>query len=66
MATRGMTSGEEMPWQERSTAEGRGIYVMDKFHLSIRLVPPYDEERLAAAREYDKQHEFKVCVQEST
>ena len=35
-------------------------YVMDKSRLSIRLVPPYSEERLAAAREYAKQHGFQV------
>ena len=28
--------------------------------LSIRLVPPYSEERRAAAREYAKQHGFQV------
>ena len=37
---------------ERSTPEGSVTYVMDKSRLSIRLVPPYSEERLAAAREY--------------
>ena len=36
------------------------IYVMDKSRLSIRLVPPYSEERLAAARKYAKQHGFQV------
>ena len=35
-------------------------YVMDKSRLSIRLVPPYSEERLAVAREYAKQHGFQV------
>ena len=35
-------------------------YVMDKSRLSIRLIPPYSEERLAAAREYAKQHGFQV------
>ena len=35
-------------------------YVMDKSRLSIRLVPPYSEERLTAAREYAKQHGFQV------
>ena len=43
---------------ERSTTEGSVTYVMDKSRLSIRLVPPYSEERLAAAREYAKQHGF--------
>ena len=45
---------------ERSTPEGSVTYVMDKSRLSIRLVPPYSEERLAAAREYAKQHGFQV------
>ena len=45
---------------ERSTTEGSVTYVMDKPRLSIRLVPPYSEERLAAAREYAKQHGFQV------
>ena len=45
---------------ERSTTEGSVTYVMDKSRLSIRLVPPYSEERLTAAREYAKQHGFQV------
>jgi len=45
---------------ERSTPEGSVTYVLDKSRLSIRLVPPYSEERLAAAREYAKQHGFQV------
>ena len=35
---------------ERSTPEGSVTYVLDKSRLSIRLVPPYSEERKAAAR----------------
>lgn len=35
-------------------------YYRAKSRLSIRLVLPYSEERLAAAREYAKQHEFQV------
>ena len=31
---------------ERSTPEGSVTYVMDKSRMSIRLVPPYSEERL--------------------
>lgn len=46
---------------EKSTAEGGVTYVMDKSRLSIRLVPPYSEERLAAAREYAKQHGFQAA-----
>ena len=45
---------------ERSTTEGSVTYVIEKSRLSIRLVPPYSEERLAAAREYAKQHGFQV------
>ena len=45
---------------ESSTTEGGVTYVMDKSRLSVRLVPPYSEERLAAAREYAKQHGFQV------
>ena len=45
---------------ERSTPEGSVTYVLDKARLSIRLVPPYSEERKAAAREYAKVHGFQV------
>ena len=44
---------------ERSTTEG-SVTVIEKSRLSIRLVPPYSEEQLAAAREYTKQHRFQV------
>lgn len=33
---------------ERSTPEGSVTYVLDKSRLSIRLVPPYSEERKGA------------------
>lgn len=46
---------------EKSTTEGGVTYVMDKSRLSIRLVPPYSEERLVAAREYAKKHGFQVA-----
>ena len=49
---------------ERSTPEGSVTYVLDKSRLSIRLVPPYSEERKAAAREYAKEHGFQVVVTE--
>ena len=39
-------------------------YVIDKSRLSVRLVPPYSEERLAAARKYAKQHGFQVLQKE--
>ena len=45
---------------ERNTPEGSATYVIDKSRLSIRLIPPYSEERLATAREYAKQHGFQV------
>ena len=45
---------------ERSTTEGSVTYMIDKSRLSIRLVPPYSEERRAAVREYAKQHGFQV------
>ena len=49
---------------ERSTPEGSVTYVLDKSRLSIRLVPPYSEERLAATREYAKEHGFQVIQTE--
>lgn len=33
--------------------------VLDKSRLSIRLVPPYSEERRAAAKKYAEQHGFR-------
>ena len=44
---------------ERTTPEGSVTYVLDKSRLSIRLVPPYREERRAAARAYAKEHGFQ-------
>jgi hypothetical protein len=50
----------------RSTAEGSVTYVMDKSRISIRLVPPYSENRKVAARAYAKEHGFqKVAGKES-
>ena len=45
---------------ERSTPEGSVTYVLDKSRLSIRLIPPYSEERKAAASAYAKEHGFQV------
>ena len=45
---------------ERSTPEGSVTYVIDKSRRSVRLISPYSEERLAAAREYAKHHGFQV------
>lgn len=49
---------------ERSTPEGSVTYMIEKSRLSLRLVPPYSEERLAAARKYAKQHGFQVLCKE--
>lgn len=45
---------------ERSTTESSVTYVIEKSRLSVRLIPPYSEERLTAAREYAKQHGFQI------
>ena len=37
-------------------------YVLDKSRLSIRLVPPYSEERKAAASAYAREHGFQVVT----
>ena len=44
---------------ERSTPEGSVTYVLDKSRLSIRLVPPYSEERKAAARSTQRSMAFR-------
>ena len=49
---------------ERSTPEGSVTYVMDKSSLSIRFLPPYSEERKAAASAYAKEHGFQVLIPE--
>ena len=49
---------------KRRLAEGSVTYVLDKSRLSIRLVPPYSEERKATAREYAKEHGFQVVAAE--
>lgn len=46
---------------EKSTPEGSVTYVLDKSRLSIRLVPPYSEERRAAARAYAKDTASSPC-----
>jgi hypothetical protein len=48
----------------RSTAEGSVTYVIDKSRISIRLVPPYCDERREAARAYAKEHGFKTVSKE--
>ena len=50
---------------ELNTPEGGVTYVLDKARLSIRLVPPYSEERLAAARAYAKEHGFQTVKKTS-
>ena len=49
---------------ERSTPEGSVTYVLDKSRLSIRLIPPYSEERKAAASAYAREHGFQVLAPE--
>lgn len=51
-------------WLKCENETGGVTYIMDKSRLSIRLVPPYSEERKAAAREYAKQHGFQTLGQE--
>ncbi len=51
-------------YRTRSTADGSVTYTIDKSRLSVRLVPPYSEERRAAAREYAKEHGFQVASSE--
>lgn len=44
----------------QSTHEGSVTYMMDKSRISIRLVPPYSEERRAKAMAYAKEHGFQT------
>ena len=50
---------------EKQTEEGSVTYAIDKSRLSIRLIPPYSEERKAAASTYAKEHGFKVTGSET-
>ena len=45
---------------EKTYEQGGVSYVLDKSRLSIRLQPPYSEERKAAASAYAKEHGFQV------
>lgn len=45
---------------ERETAEGSVTYMVDKHCLSIRLIPPYSEERREALRVHAKEHGFQA------
>lgn len=45
---------------ENSTIEGSVTYLLDKSRLSIRLLPPYSEERRKAASEHAKKHGFQT------
>ena len=49
---------------ECSTTEGSVTYVIDKSRLSVRLIPPYSEERKAAASAYAREHGFQVLTPE--
>lgn len=44
---------------ESSTDDGSVTYRLDKTRLSIRLLPPYSEERRKAASEHAKKHGFQ-------
>ena len=44
---------------EKTYAQGGVSYVLDKSRLSIRLQPPYSEERRRKAGENAKQNSFK-------
>lgn len=43
---------------ERTHPQGGVSYVLDKSRLSIRLLPPYSEERREKASEYARQNGF--------
>ena len=43
---------------EKSCEQGGVTYILDKSRLSIRLQPPYNEERRRKASEYAKQNGF--------
>jgi len=43
---------------DRWTTEGSVTYVLDKSRVSIRLLPPYSNERRVKASEYAKRHGF--------
>lgn len=45
-------------WLEQSHEQGDVSYVMDKSRLSIRLQPPYSEERRQKASENAKRNGF--------
>ena len=44
--------------------EGETIASIYTFNASLKRRPPYSEERLAAAREYAKEHGFQVIQTE--
>lgn len=44
---------------KNSTAEGSVTYLLDKSRMSIRLLPPYSEERRKAASEHAKKYGFQ-------
>lgn len=49
---------------ERSTTEGSVTYVIEKSRLSVRLVPPYSEERAGQLPESTPNNMvFRFCVQ---
>ena len=46
------------------TPEGGVTYTVDKARVSIRLIPPYSEERKLKARLYAKEHSLKSVTGE--
>lgn len=43
---------------ERTHPQGGVSYILDKSRLSVRLLPPYSEERREKASEYARQNGF--------
>ena len=44
---------------DEATPEGSVTYTVDKARVSVRLIPPYSEERRLKARLYAKEHGLK-------
>jgi hypothetical protein len=47
-----------------SAKEGSETYVIDKSRLSIRLIPPYSDEQIAAARKNGQKYGFQIVTPE--
>lgn len=48
----------DLCWLERTHPQGGVSYILDKSRLSVRLQPPYSEERRKKASEYARQNGF--------